>query len=105
MERQNDAVGILVLRQGRSPVEEGHLEQNDRKYSKEGGGRIVVGLFDHQPELWEGEQMEPVIPLEKWETVTWGQWMQRTVWNRIVTRPVREQPHTTRWLRRGQLTS
>ena len=82
MERQNDAVGILVLRQGRSQVEEGHLEQNDRKYSKEGGGRILDGrsttvrrghitdLFNHRPELWEGEQTEPVGSPEKWETVS-----------------------------------
>ncbi len=46
--------------------------------------------------FWEGEQLEPVGPSEKWETVTSGQWIQKESWNRMVTRTMWEQPHTTR---------
>ena len=41
MGRQNDTVTIFVLRQDRSPVEEGHLEQNNTKCSEKGGVRIL----------------------------------------------------------------
>jgi hypothetical protein len=52
-------------------------------------------LFKPRHEYWEGEQIEPVGPSEKWETVSSGQWMQKAAWNRMVTRTMREQPHTT----------
>jgi hypothetical protein len=52
-------------------------------------------LFKPRHEFWEGEQIEPVGPSEKWETVASGQWMQKVTWNRMVTRTMREQPHTT----------
>ena len=42
-----------------------------------------------------GEQIEPVGSSEKWETVASEQWMQKTTWNRMVTRTRREPPHTT----------
>ena len=32
---------------------------------------------------------------EKWETVASGQWIQKEVWNRLVTRTMWEQSHTT----------
>ena len=38
-------VGILVIRQDRVPMEEEHLQQNDPKNSKEGGG----GIPDERP--------------------------------------------------------
>ena len=66
---------------------EGRLQRGADKWRTE--------LFNHRPELWEGEQTEPVGSPEKWETVASGQWMQRAAWNRMVTRPMREQPYTT----------
>jgi hypothetical protein len=52
-------------------------------------------LFKPRLELGEGEKIEPVGSTEKWETVASGQWMQKEVWNRMVTRTIREQSHTT----------
>ena len=52
-------------------------------------------MFKPRHECWEGGQIEPVCPSEKWETVSSGQWMQKSAWNRMVTRTMREQPHTT----------
>ena len=52
-------------------------------------------LFRPRLELWEGEQIEPVGSTEKWEKVASGQWMQKATWNRMVTRTMREQSHTT----------
>jgi len=52
-------------------------------------------LFRPRLERWEGEQIEPVGSTEKWEKVASGQWMQKAAWNRMVTRTIRELPHTT----------
>ena len=62
---------------------------------QKGADKWRIELFKPRLELWEGEQIEPVGPSEKWETVASGQWMQKAAWNRMVTRTMREQPHTT----------
>jgi hypothetical protein len=60
-----------------------------------GADKWRADLFNHRNELWEGEQTVSVGSPEKWETVASGQWMQRSAWNRMVTKPMREKPHTT----------
>ena len=62
---------------------------------QKGADKWRTELFKPRHEFWEGEQIEPVCPSEKWETVASGQWMQKSAWNRMVTRTMREQPHTT----------
>ena len=62
---------------------------------QKGADKWRTELFKPRHEFWEGEQIEPVCPSEKWETVASGQWMQKAAWNRMVTRTMREQPHTT----------
>lgn len=62
---------------------------------QKGADKWRTELFKPRHECWEGEQIEPVCPSEKWETVASGQWMQKSAWNRMVTRTMREQPHTT----------
>jgi hypothetical protein len=62
---------------------------------QKGADKWRTELFKPRHEFWEGEQIEPVCPSEKGETVASGQWMQKSVWNRMVTRTMREQPHTT----------
>ena len=62
---------------------------------QKGADKWRTELFKPRLELWEGEQIEPVGPSEKWETVASGQWMQKAAWTRMVTRTMREQPHTT----------
>jgi len=62
---------------------------------QKGADKWRTELFKSRHEFWEGEQIEPVCPSEKWETVASGQWMQKSAWNRMVTRTMREQPHTT----------
>jgi hypothetical protein len=52
-------------------------------------------LYKSRLEIWEGEQIEPVGSTEKWETVASGRWMQKAVWNRMVTITMRESPHNT----------
>ena len=102
MDKQNDTVSILVLRQGHSPVEAGHLEQNGLKCSEEVGGRILDGrsttvrsgqVADRavQPSTLAMARKENMVnPFgspEKWKTVASGQLMQRVTWNRMVTSP------------------
>ena len=60
-----------------------------------GADKWRTELFKPRLELREGEQIEPVGSTEKWDTVASGQWMQKAAWNRMVTRTMREQPHTT----------
>jgi hypothetical protein len=60
-----------------------------------GADKSRTELFKPRIELWEGVQIEPVGSTEEWETVASGQLMQKGAWNRMVTRTMREQPHTT----------
>ena len=60
-----------------------------------GVDKWLTDLFNHPPDLWGGEQTEPVGFPEKWETEASEQWMQRVSWNRMVTRPMREKSQTT----------
>jgi ribonuclease HI len=62
---------------------------------QKGADKWRTELFKPRHEFWEGEQIEPVGPSEKWETVASGQWIQKASWNRMVTRTMREQSHTT----------
>jgi hypothetical protein len=62
---------------------------------QKGADKWWTKLFKPRHEFWEGDQIEPVGPSEKWETVASGQWMQKAAWNRMVTRTMREQAHTT----------
>ncbi len=43
MDKQNDTVSILVLWQGRSSMEERHLEYDHTECSKKGGDRVLDG--------------------------------------------------------------
>ena len=60
-----------------------------------GADKWGTELLKPRLELWEGEQIEPVGSTEKWETVAWGQWIQKESWNKMVTRTMREQTHYT----------
>jgi hypothetical protein len=68
---------------------------NDRAVHQWKKDKWRTELFKPRHEFWEGELIEPVGPSEKWKTVASGQWMQKAVWNRMVTRTMREHPHTT----------
>lgn len=73
--------------------------------SKEPISGDTEGLFDSRLETRGGDKMElkfgsgthlyNITPPEKWEKVATGQWIQRAAWKIMVTRPAREQPHST----------
>ena len=79
----------------RNTVRRGVTESLMEDRLQKGADKWWTELFKPRPDLWEGEQIEPVGSTEKWETVTSGKWIQKTTWNRMVTRTMREQPHTT----------
>jgi hypothetical protein len=79
----------------RNAARRGSAESLMEDRLQKGADKWRTELFKPRHECWEGEQIEPVCPSEKWETVASGQWMRKSEWNRMVTRTMREQPHTT----------
>ncbi len=74
METKNDTSGVFVLRQDLKPMEERHLEQNYPKHIKERGGGISARRT-----------------ITVWSKVVSGNWIQKAVWNRMVTTLERDQ--------------
>jgi hypothetical protein len=83
----------------RNTVRRGTVESLMEDRLQRGENKWWTELFKPRPELWEGEQIESVGLTkgltEKWETVPSGKWIQRETWNRMVTRTMWEEPHTT----------
>jgi hypothetical protein len=60
----------------RNAVRRGAAESLMEDRLQRGADKWRAELFNHRPELWEGEQTAPVGSTKKWETVASGQWMQ-----------------------------